>query len=614
MGLDRSQGAADRISSLSVPRTADLGVVQQSILEFRLWQMRYAAQTDPASVASAPKKMSEFAHKVDDRLGDYLSKCTSVTDKEGAEGLKAGWNHFVSASSSRSSEILSSPKVGIHIVEKELRPIYKKEIEPLIPKVVEQNTAAAKKESEESRKYSAGTKRAVILTLGLSLIIGTLVAWLISAWIVKGIRNLSSRMESLSGRCVHQLTIGLERLAEGDLTYSVAVETEPIPLIGSDEIGRMTRTFNEMLERIRRAVESYRSSQEGLGALVSGVRSVSSQVDETSTALASVSQQTRIASSEIADGSSNLAVAANEASTVTQRITNAVAEVTQQTEIQSRSLSNSISRLSGASDTVAKVADSARRMTDLARDGGRSVEETAAAMSRVREKVSVSNQSVRELDSKGQEIGSIVEAIQAIAEQTNLLALNAAIEAARAGEQGRGFAVVADEVRKLAERASAATREISNLIEDLRETVAQTVSGIDGVSGEAETAASRSQEAAEALLRIVEASQDVAALTEGVSKETTAVADTMSEVTTAAIEVLAREMSDGIGRVRDSIGHVAAVSDQSAAGAEELTASIEGVSSAAVRLSSMSQELAERLMRFRVADGPQRSSQLRLAA
>ncbi len=615
-GMGKSQATADSFSEKLVPRTADLAVIRQSILEYRLWQMRFAAQTDPAAVKAAPKKMSEYAEKVDKSLDDYGSKCTSPAEKATATSLADGWHHFVSSSSSRAKEIASSPKVGVPIIEKGLRPIYKNEIEPLVAKIIAENDGAAKKQAAASRATSNGARASVIAVLVLSLLIGSAAAWIVSSGITRSVRRLSERFESLTNRCMKELSTGLEHLAEGNLAHSVEVTTEPVPIESMDEIGRMAQTFNKMLERIREAVASYRRSQEGLGSLVTEVRSAASRVDETSTSLAATAAETKAASTEIAEGSDRLAQAAKGAEEVTEEMTTAVANVSLRTEMQNRSLGDAVSRLDGTVQSVTEVARSAQTMTTMAKEGGHWVEETASAMELVRQKVADATDNVRALDSKGQQIGSIVETIEGIAEQTNLLALNAAIEAARAGTHGRGFAVVADEVRKLAEKASVATKEISGLIEEVRSMVGRTVIGIDSAREEAETAFSRSHQAAEVLAKIVEASHDVSSLTDQVSHDATAISETMSEVSEAAggIGILAGEMSQGASRVRESIGHVASVSHQSAAGAEELTASVEDVSSAAYRLSSMSRELREYLARFQVQESTEQAPPVRLAA
>ncbi|KIV58194.1 chemotaxis protein, partial [Aneurinibacillus migulanus] len=127
-----------------------------------------------------------------------------------------------------------------------------------------------------------------------------------------------------------------------------------------------------------------------------------------------------------------------------------------------------------------QVSDSAHEASSLAGEGQKVIDSTVYSIRSVRENVERSAEMVHNLGTHSEKIGHIVEFIQGIAGQTNLLALNAAIEAARAGEQGRGFAVVADEVRKLAEEAGTAAGKIQHVIENIQSEIAQVAESMAG--------------------------------------------------------------------------------------------------------------------------------------
>ena len=212
--------------------------------------------------------------------------------------------------------------------------------------------------------------------------------------------------------------------------------TQRVPVEGRDEVGRMAEAFNTLMQELQHTLQT----------VMAGAQEVSSA----STEMASAASQITTTASAQAEAAASTAAAVEQ---VTVSI-NQVAESSR----EAKAVSDEASSLSATGESTAR--------------------NTAAQMARTADSVAQSMKLIESLSQRSNEISGIVKVIRDIAEQTNLLALNAAIEAARAGEQGRGFAVVADEVRKLAERTSSSTSEISNMIEAIQGEVHNAVSNL----------------------------------------------------------------------------------------------------------------------------------------
>ncbi|WP_285419006.1 methyl-accepting chemotaxis protein [Pseudomonas sp. efr-133-TYG-5] len=293
--------------------------------------------------------------------------------------------------------------------------------------------------------------RAVTWSVGTQLAIGSLLAMLLAVGSVVWL--LRSKLAPLS-----DLVRQAEALGAGDLSVRLNVSSH-------DEIGQLSRAFNQMsqalstmVEHIRRASEEVNSRAQALSGLSGGAYDGMEQQSGEITSMAGAVEEFSATSLNIADNMGN-----------TQRLAQENAQQTQIGRSSMEEASSSLEQIAGALNTTATV--------------------------------------INTLGQRSQEIGGIVSVITSIAEQTNLLALNAAIEAARAGEQGRGFAVVADEVRSLASRTRQATDEISSMIHSIQQETGNAISTMEQGNLLMQEGLSRNANVASALARIDEQSR-----------------------------------------------------------------------------------------------------------
>ncbi|WP_234083216.1 methyl-accepting chemotaxis protein [Azonexus sp. R2A61] len=207
------------------------------------------------------------------------------------------------------------------------------------------------------------------------------------------------------------------------------------------------------------------------------------------------------------------------------QLSTASGEVAKAIALQSESAASMAAAVEQMTVSVNHVGDSAVEARQITQEtgeqsatGNRVIQETVAEMQNISQVVAEASRTIQSMDANSQNIGGIVQVIREVAEQTNLLALNAAIEAARAGEQGRGFAVVADEVRKLAERTAQATTQIGNMIGDLQASAQAAVGTMAQVVGKVETGVVLANRTSESMLGINERAQQVVAVVNEISE------------------------------------------------------------------------------------------------
>jgi twitching motility protein PilJ len=263
---------------------------------------------------------------------------------------------------------------------------------------------------------------------------------------------------------------------------------------------------------------------------------------------------------EVVEGINTTAMTVFDSAEETKQRTTSLAESSGRQATQVRAITKTINKMAGAFDDMAKRSrqsnDVARRSVEHASKGSEMVQQTIAGMDKIRDQIQDTSKRIKRLGESSQEIGDIVELINGIAEQTNILALNAAIQSASAGGAGRGFAVVADEVQRLAERATNATRRIELLVQTIQADTSEAIASMESTTAEVVSGAKKSEDAGEALGKIETVSKDLSDLID----EIATAAQKQSEVATQvagemnAILDIAIKTSEGSNQTAQSMG------------------------------------------------------------
>jgi methyl-accepting chemotaxis protein len=375
--------------------------------------------------------------------------------------------------------------------------------------------AKLKDKAIEEQNANESTTETTMLGLGIA---GVVIGLGVGIFIARSITGAIAKMVAM-----------IQEIAANNLTV------DDLEIASQDEIGQAGTALNKMKNNLKEIIQSIASTAEHV---------------------ASASEEISSSASQQAQGAETQKDQSAQVATAMQEMSSTVLQV---------------------SENSNKASEASRKAAETARHGGAIVDDTLAKMRAIAESVSATAKKMEELGKSSDQIGRIAGVIDEIADQTNLLALNAAIEAARAGEQGRGFAVVADEVRKLAERTTTATKEIAGMIKNIQEETKVAVTAMEGGTKQVEEGVISTGQAGDALKEIIHMSDQVGEM--------------ITHIATAATE-----QSSASEEINNNMEQIARLVRESADGAKQSAQACQDLSGLALDLQKM-------VGNFRVGDG-----------
>ncbi|CEL29498.1 methyl-accepting chemotaxis protein [Pseudomonas fluorescens] len=492
------------MDSTQLPSVTQLSVVTENVLRLRILSFRVLVNREPTGLQEAQTRINVLVDKVRNAQASYAALPAGTEERALYQTFVTTLDNYLQAQS-QMMELSRQDKLD------EMRTLINTRIKDgtdqmgeQLNKLIAMNTADAKAASIQAGKYYDSAITGIIIVSVVAALATVLLAWLLTRSIVTPLNRAVEAARTIAG---------------GNLSKRIEVD-------GKDEPARLLEALAAMQTNLRKTIEQIAGSATQLGAAAEELSAVTEEASR------GLQQQ----NNEI-----------EQAATAVNEMTAAVEEVAR----------NAVS-----------TSEASNQSTHAAREGRDQVVKTVDAIQTMTHDVQNTSHMIEGLAAQGRDIGKVLDVIRAIAEQTNLLALNAAIEAARAGEAGRGFAVVADEVRALAHRTAQSTQEIEKM-----------VAGIQNGTGEAVSSMQQSNQRTQSTLEMARAAgvalEQITQSIHQINERNLVIASASEEQAQVS-----REVDRNLVNIRD-------LATQSAAGANQTSAATHELSRLAVDLNAM---------------------------